>query len=95
VSVEVQEKRATPRDRLRPEPRVEPLVFERSGEGKVGYSLPPLDVPDVCAIPEALRAPTSRGDARDRGRDRAPLHAPVAAELLDRPETCTRSGRAR
>jgi len=61
VSVEIQEKASVPQDRLRPEPRVEPLVFERSGEGKVGYSLPPLDVPDVCAIPEALR----RADIED------------------------------
>ena len=46
VSVEIEEKTADGRsDRLRPEPRAEPLVFERSGEGKVGYSLPPLDVP--------------------------------------------------
>jgi len=37
----------------RPEPRHEPLVFERSGPGKVGYSLPPLDVPEVVAIPDA------------------------------------------
>ena len=61
MSVEIQEKASVPQDRLRPEPRVEPLVFERSGEGKVGYSLPPLDVPDVCAIPEALR----RADIED------------------------------
>jgi len=61
VSVEIQEKASVPQDRLRPEPRVEPLVFERSGEGKVGYSLPPLDVPDVCAIPGALR----RADIED------------------------------
>jgi glycine cleavage system P protein (glycine dehydrogenase) subunit 2 len=52
VSVEIEES-ATPRaDRLHPEPRHEPLVFERSGKGKVGYSLPPLDVPDMVAIPE-------------------------------------------
>ena len=41
-------------DRLHPEPRHEPLVFERSGKGKVGYSLPPLDVPEALAIPESL-----------------------------------------
>ena len=53
MSVEIEES-ATPRaDRLHPEPRHEPLVFERSGKGKVGYSLPPLDVPDTVAIPEA------------------------------------------
>jgi glycine dehydrogenase subunit 2 len=52
--VEVEEKAAAVSDRLRPEPRVEPLVFERSGEGKVGYSLPPLDVPETVAIPEGL-----------------------------------------
>ena len=52
MSVEIEES-ATPRaDRLHPEPRHEPLVFERSGKGKVGYSLPPLDVPDTVAIPE-------------------------------------------
>jgi glycine dehydrogenase subunit 2 len=61
MSAEPQEKDAAV-DRLRPEPRVNPLVFERSGEGKVGYSLPPLDVPDVCAIPEALRRPEIEGE---------------------------------
>ncbi|MBC8647655.1 MAG: aminomethyl-transferring glycine dehydrogenase subunit GcvPB [Thermoanaerobaculia bacterium] len=30
------------------------MVFERSGKGKVGYSLPPLDVPESTAIPPAL-----------------------------------------
>ncbi|MFN2386637.1 MAG: aminomethyl-transferring glycine dehydrogenase subunit GcvPB [Thermoanaerobaculia bacterium] len=40
--------------RSHPEPRHEPLVFERSGEGKVGYSLPPLDVPERTAIPSGL-----------------------------------------
>ena len=40
--------------RRHPEPRHEPLVFERSGKGKVGYSLPPLDVPERTAIPTAL-----------------------------------------
>jgi glycine cleavage system P protein (glycine dehydrogenase) subunit 2 len=54
VSVELEEKAAAAPDRIRPEPRVEPLVFERSGEGKVGYSLPPLDVPGTVAIPKAL-----------------------------------------
>ena len=43
-----------PGDRRHPEPRHEPLVFERSGAGKVGYSLPPLDVPETSAIPAAL-----------------------------------------
>jgi glycine dehydrogenase subunit 2 len=55
MSVEAPEKAASSADRLRPEPRIEPLVFERSGEGKVGYSLPPLDVPEAMAIPEKLR----------------------------------------
>jgi len=55
MSVEIQEKAASADARLRPEPRAEALVFERSGEGKVGYSLPPLDVPAAMAIPEALR----------------------------------------
>ncbi len=55
MSVEVEEKAAPARDPRRPEPRPLPLVFERSGEGKVGYSLPPLDVPAAMAIPERLR----------------------------------------
>jgi glycine dehydrogenase subunit 2 len=46
----------------RPEPRAESLVFERSGEGKVGYSLPPLDVPPVVAIPEDLRRGEVEGE---------------------------------
>ncbi len=46
----------------RPEPRAEPLVFERSGEGKVGYSLPPLDVPPTVAIPEGLRRGEVEGE---------------------------------
>ncbi len=54
MSVEVEEKAAPVRDPRRPEPRPLPLVFERSGEGKVGYSLPPLDVPAALAIPERL-----------------------------------------
>jgi glycine dehydrogenase subunit 2 len=55
VSLEIEEKApAASGDRLHPEPRHEPLVFERSGAGKVGYSLPPLDVPDVLAIPAEL-----------------------------------------
>jgi glycine dehydrogenase subunit 2 len=41
-------------DRRWPEPRHEPLVFERSGAGKTGYSLPPLDVPEVLEIPREL-----------------------------------------
>jgi glycine dehydrogenase subunit 2 len=54
MSLQVEEKKPAPADRLHPEPRQEPLVFERSGQGKVGYSLPPLDVPDVTAIPKEL-----------------------------------------
>jgi glycine dehydrogenase subunit 2 len=53
-STDVFETAASERDRLHPEPRVEPLVFERSGAGKQGYSLPPLDVPDTLAIPKEL-----------------------------------------
>ena len=35
---------------------VEPLIFFRSGSGKVGYSLPPLDVPEAANLsPEQLR----------------------------------------
>ena len=54
VEVEARDTHSRPHGR-HPEPRQEPLVFERSGEGKVGYSLPPLDVPEALAIPEALR----------------------------------------
>ena len=56
MSVEVKDKAADVEasDARRPEPRAEPLVFERSGRGKVGYSLPPLDVPAVVAIPQEL-----------------------------------------
>ena len=56
MSVEVKEK-ASPQalgPTLAPEPRHEPLVFERSGRGKTGYALPPLDVPETVAIPAAL-----------------------------------------
>jgi len=49
-------------DRLHPEPRHEPLVFERSGPGKIGYSLPALDVPPVLAIPESLRRGEIEGE---------------------------------
>ena len=35
---------------------VEPLIFSRSGSGKVGYSLPQLDVPEAADLsPELLR----------------------------------------
>ena len=54
VQFEEKSKTAPVADRTRPEPRQEPLVFERSGRGKVGYALPPLDVPPVVAIPPAL-----------------------------------------
>ncbi len=62
MSVELEEEAAQPRDRARPEPRHEPLVFERSGEGKIGYSLPPLDVPPALAIPEHLRRGPIEGE---------------------------------
>jgi glycine dehydrogenase subunit 2 len=62
VSLEVEEKVVAPVDPLRPEPRQEPLVFERSGQGKVGYSLPALDVPEVTAIPEGLLRPEIAGE---------------------------------
>ena len=62
MSVEVAETTNRGRDRLHPEPRVEPLVFERSGHGKVGYSLPPLDVPAEVAIPERLRRAEIAGE---------------------------------
>jgi glycine dehydrogenase subunit 2 len=54
MSVEIEEKARSAGDRLHPEPRHEPLVFEHSGEGKIGYSLPPLDVPETVAIPRVL-----------------------------------------
>jgi glycine dehydrogenase subunit 2 len=57
LSVEIEEAAPSTPDRRYPEPRPEPLVFERSGVGKVGYSLPPLDVPETVAIaPARLRA---------------------------------------
>lgn len=62
MSLQVEEKKPAPVDRLHPEPRQEPLVFERSGQGKVGYSLPPLDVPDVTAIPRELRREEIAGE---------------------------------
>ncbi|HEV8610920.1 MAG TPA: aminomethyl-transferring glycine dehydrogenase subunit GcvPB [Thermoanaerobaculia bacterium] len=54
MSVELEEKTTPTGDRLHPEPPREPLVFEHSGEGKVGYSLPKLDVPETVAIPREL-----------------------------------------
>ena len=62
MSLEVQENAPASPDPRRPEPRQEPLVFERSGQGKVGYSLPPLDVPDVTAIPQELLRPEIAGE---------------------------------
>jgi glycine cleavage system P protein (glycine dehydrogenase) subunit 2 len=65
VSLEVEEKgegAAELGDRLHPEPRHEPLVFERSGAGKVGYSLPPLDVPETIAIPKERTRPDIPGE---------------------------------
>ncbi len=63
MSVQFEEKApATSEDRLRPERWHEPLVFERSGKGKVGYSLPPLDVPPALAIPESLRRAEIEGE---------------------------------
>jgi glycine cleavage system P protein (glycine dehydrogenase) subunit 2 len=54
MSVELKEEAQALGDRLHPEPRHEPLVFERSGRGKTGYSLPPLDVPAAVALPSSL-----------------------------------------
>jgi hypothetical protein len=59
MSVEVEEKAARPRDPRRPEPRPLPLVFERSG--KVGYSLPPLDVPAARGSRRRLRREVAGG----------------------------------
>ena len=62
VEVEDEAKAAPAADPKRPEPRHEPLVFERSGKGKVGYSLPPLDVPAALLIPAALRREEVAGE---------------------------------
>jgi len=65
MSAEIEEKAsaaASAADRRRPEPRHEPLVFERSGRGKVGYSLPPLDVPETLAIPPELTRSDIEGE---------------------------------
>jgi glycine dehydrogenase subunit 2 len=43
--------------------RDEPLIFERSRPGKVGYSLPPLDVPEELEIPAELRRGAIDGEA--------------------------------
>ena len=53
-------------DRRFPEPRHEPLIFERSGPGKIGYSLPPLDVPAAPAssIPASLRRESLEGETQ-------------------------------
>ncbi len=64
MSAEIEEKAAASArgDRRHPEPRPEPLVFERSGHGKVGYSLPPLDVPEAMAIPSELTRADIEGE---------------------------------
>ena len=63
MSVQFEEKApASSEDSLRPVRWHEPLVFERSGQGKVGYSLPPLDVPPALAIPESLRRAEIEGE---------------------------------
>jgi glycine dehydrogenase subunit 2 len=56
MSVDVEDKVTTAPavDPKHPESLQEPLVFECSGKGKIGYSLPPLDVPAVVAIPPSL-----------------------------------------
>ncbi len=64
MSTEVFETAAPERDRLHPEPRVEPLIFERSGRGKRGYSLPPLDVPETVAIPKDLLRTEIEGETQ-------------------------------
>ncbi|HEY3203540.1 MAG TPA: aminomethyl-transferring glycine dehydrogenase subunit GcvPB [Thermoanaerobaculia bacterium] len=65
MSLEIEEKAAsTASAQGDAEPIVEPLVFERSGEGKVGYSLPALDVPETIAIPEALRRKEIAGETQ-------------------------------
>jgi glycine dehydrogenase subunit 2 len=64
VSTEIAEPAAPGRDRLHPEPRVEPLIFERSGQGKHGYSLPPLDVPETVAIPKHLLRAEIEGETQ-------------------------------
>jgi glycine dehydrogenase subunit 2 len=64
VSTQVAEPAAAGKDRLHPEPRVEPLIFERSGQGKRGYSLPPLDVPETVAIPKDLLRTEIEGETQ-------------------------------
>ena len=64
MSTEVFEPAAPEKDRLHPEPRVEPLIFERSGQGKHGYSLPPLDVPETVAIPKNLLRTEVEGETQ-------------------------------
>ena len=64
MSTEIAEPAAPGRDRLHPEPRVEPLIFERSGQGKHGYSLPPLDVPETVAIPKHLLRAEIEGETQ-------------------------------
>ena len=64
MSTEIAEPAAPGRDRLHPEPRVEPLIFERSGQCKHGYSLPPLDVPETVAIPKHLLRAEIEGETQ-------------------------------
>ena len=67
----------------------EPLIFEQGSPGRVGYSLPPCDVPGKKAEALIPAAPPARADPRpargERGGRGAPLHADLAVELRDRP----------
>ena len=62
MSLRLEEKTVSEKDRLHPEPRHEPLVFERSGPGKVGFSLPALDVPRRIGLPENLLRASIEGE---------------------------------
>lgn len=42
----------------------EPLIFERSSPGKIGYQLPPLDVPEIDPV-EALGTENARSEIAD------------------------------
>lgn len=62
MSLQVEEKTPVSRDAARPALEPEPLVFELSGRGKVGYSLPQLDVPEATAIPVGYLRPEIAGE---------------------------------
>ena len=71
MSVEIEEKTATAVG-ARPEPRAEPLVFERSGEGKVGF-----------AVGRRLGGAVERNRARRRLREAYRRERPGKREGFD------------